>query len=40
MLGTEGEEVVLNKIVPQSQSATAFLLDVNVSKRKGVKRLF
>lgn len=29
MLGMEGEEVVLNKTVPQSQSATAFLLDVS-----------
>lgn len=29
MLGTEGEEVVMNKIVPQRQSATAFLLDVS-----------
>lgn len=29
MLGTEGKEVVMNKIVPQRQSAMAFLLDVS-----------
>lgn len=29
MLKTEGEDMVMNKIVPQRQSARGFLLDVN-----------
>ena len=29
MLKTEGEDMVMNKIVPQRQSARDFLLDVN-----------